>query len=79
MSGILREIDSTNIEIIGGIAKMEKHLDCHRAKNKLIDSIKSHKIAIDVAIKTGDMSQVRQANEEYYSREIAEAEGHSYG
>jgi wyosine [tRNA(Phe)-imidazoG37] synthetase (radical SAM superfamily) len=78
MSGIIREIGNTNIEIIGGIARIEKELDEFRAKNRMIDAIKSHKIAVDMAMRTGDMSQVRQVNEEYYNKEISEIE-HSKG
>jgi wyosine [tRNA(Phe)-imidazoG37] synthetase (radical SAM superfamily) len=76
--GVARDNSSANIQTIGGIARIEKELDEFRAKNRMIDAIKSHKIAVDMAMRTGDMSQVRQVNEEYYNKEISEIQ-HSKG
>lgn len=74
--GVLRD-SSPNINIIGGIKKMEDKLDDLRARNSLADAIKSHKTAIDVAIKTGDMNQVRQVNEEWFHKEMREIESYA--
>jgi len=65
-----------NIGIIGGIKKIEDKLDNFRGMQDIADSIKSHKTAIDVAINTGDMSQVRQVNEEWFSNEMREVENY---
>jgi hypothetical protein len=74
--GVIRDNSGSNIQVIGGIAKIERELEGYRSHNRAIDAIKSHKIAIDVAMKTGDMSQVRQVNEEYFSRELASMESY---
>jgi hypothetical protein len=75
--GVTRDNSGENIQIIGGLSRMQDRLDTLRGRGELADAIKSHKTAIDVAIKTGDMDQVRQVNEEWFRREIAEVEAYA--
>jgi hypothetical protein len=76
--GINRSLDvpSVGLGIMGSLG-IEKQLSDLKQRQELYDAIKSHKIAIEVAIKTGDMDQVRQANEEWFHREMMEIESYS--
>ena len=48
-----------------------------KAKQELGNAIKSHKDRIDEAIETGDMDNVRSANEIGFKEEVKEVEEYS--
>lgn len=55
---------------IGGVIRSS-------SKEELGDAIRSHKEAISQAITTGDMDQVRKANEKWFKEEMKEVDDYS--